>query len=145
MVRYSGHGLNSELKACYSRHVIHIFVFLTPNMDSLTPKTCKMSPNNISIRPNLTNSVSRGLEDGFGGGEGAAPLGNISINVCTFFCTFLKNLKLCFTGFETGCKPVLLIIEQLNSHCIKQVQNIFNFYTGNPKIDLVTFKLNLVC
>ena len=52
----------------------YIFGFLTPNMDSLTPKTCEISPNNISIRPNLTNYVSRGLEDKFGGGKGPAPL-----------------------------------------------------------------------
>ena len=52
---------------------------------SLTQKTWEKSPNNIEIRPNLTYSVSRDLETG------------------------LVVPKLCTTGLETGCKPVLLI------------------------------------
>ena len=60
-------------------------------MDSLTPKICEMSPNNLSIGPNLTNSVSRGLEDRFGGGKGAAPIGNIFLNVYTLLiCTLFS-------------------------------------------------------
>ena len=38
--------------------------FLTPKMDSLTPKTWEKSPNNIEIGPNFTYPVSRGLETG---------------------------------------------------------------------------------
>ena len=41
-----------------------IFAFLTPKMDSLTPKTWEKSPNNIEIGPNFTYPVSRGLETG---------------------------------------------------------------------------------
>ena len=36
------------------------------------------------------------------------------LNICTAFCTFLKSLwkkpTICYTGLETGCKPVLLTI-----------------------------------
>ena len=42
----------------------HIFAFLTPKMDFLTPKTWEKSPNNIEIGPNFTYPVSKGLETG---------------------------------------------------------------------------------
>ena len=42
-------------------------LFLTPKMDSLTPKTWAKSLNNIEIGPNFIYPVFRGLETGFGG------------------------------------------------------------------------------
>ena len=87
-------------------------------MDHWPQKPGKKSPNNIEIRPNFTYSFSRGLLDRFGGGESTSLLWNISINVCTVFCTFFRYLfkktKLCSTGLETGCKPVLLTIGKPN-------------------------------
>ena len=78
------------------------------------------------------------LEDRFGGGEGATPLGNISINVCTvfapFFGTFLKNPKLCSTGLETGCKPVLLplVMEKDEKNCFNAEINDQQMVCGAP-------------
>ena len=43
------------------REKSNILAFLTPKMDSLTPKTLEKSLNNIEIRPNFTCPVSRGL------------------------------------------------------------------------------------
>ena len=83
-------------------------------MDTLTPKTWEKSPNNKEIRLNLSYPVSRGLVTGLV--TGLAFFFNLyKIYVCSFLHLFKnwKKTRICFTGLETGCKPVLFLQEEI--------------------------------
>ena len=120
--------LNSEIKLCKFIHLFNfsigfscchfskwnIFGFLTPNKDSLTPKTQEKSQNNIEIWQNMTFSAEVCLHVW-------RCCQFFKHSLCSFaafpgtFLKFLEKTRICSTGLETGCIPVLFNFGRIKS------------------------------